>query len=353
MATGDKIIVPAQAAGFASFWGQISKGAGDTLNLPEGMLNIGGNGKGYLTSQEVDWNPYLAANNDGSFSAVTLGDDIYIYACQDPSGTAKWVASKNTTVPTGYSADSSRKVGGCHVGRYRAVANRYDTAYVPAVQILPNSCWDLQHRPTCDPTGMVEVVPNRLWVDIYLNSEGAGVWPENIPLSKYGATIIRDTIYSRSDFHQLVSNAGKRLPTPEEFLRYAEGAPAGLDGSNDQAWSATTNTGPTAAGGVAKAVSQYGVVDAVGNVWEWLDAHYDLGDSNGSVTPYAWDATVVNVGKDAAMPRGSVYRYAWRSFIGGGYWSDGVSCGARCLHSGATPWDAHGDVGLRGVCDSL
>ncbi len=163
----------------------------------------------------------------------------------------------------------------------------------------------------------------------------------------------REQIYSRSDFHQLISNAGKRLPTVEEFLRYAEGAPGGLDGSNDQAWAATTNTGPTTVGGVAKAVSQFNVVDAAGNVYDWLDSHYDLGDYSGNVTPYAWDAAVVNVGKDAATPRGSVYHAAWRSFVGGGNWDHGVHCGARCLDSAAGPWGADGHVGLRGVCDSL
>jgi hypothetical protein len=350
---GDKIIVPAQAAGFASLFGRIEKGSGDTLNLPEGMLNIGGNGKGYLTSQESNWDPFDAANNDGSFSSANLGDDIYIYACQHSSGTAKWIASKNTTVPTGYTAGDSRKVGGFHVGRFRGIANRYDTAYVPPTQIIPNSCWDIQHRPTCDPTGMAEIVPGSLWADIYLNSEGAGTWPENIPVSKYGATLIRDNIYSRSDFHQLINNAGKRLPTPEEFLRYAEGAPQGSDTDNNTAWSDASNTGPTTAGGVAKAVSQHNIVDAAGNLWEWLDAHYDLGDYAGNTTPYEWDQTLVDVGKDSTIARGSVKHCSWRSFIGGGKWNEGVYCGSRCLGSHANPWNSSGNVGLRGVCDAL
>jgi len=353
MAIGDKFIIPAMAAGFSSLFGTINKSAGDTLNLPEGMVNVGGNGKGFLLESVANWNPALPANNDGSFAALALGDDIYIYAVQAASGTAQWVASANSTVPAGYTSSDSRKIGGFHFGRVRPVASRYDTVYVPPIQIVPNSCWDLQHRPTCDPTGMVEVTPGSLWVDVYLNSEGGGIWPENVAVSAYGAAVIRDTVYSRSDFHQLVRNAGKRLPTIEEFLVYAEGAPAGLNGSNDQAWTATTNTGPTTAGGVAKSVSMQNVVDVVGNAWDWLDAHYDLGDYNGSVTPYTWDQTVVDVGKDAATPRGAVSHVRWHSFIGGGYWDEGVHAGARCLISNASPWDANGIVGLRGVCDAL
>ena len=345
MASGDKIVIPAQAGGFASLFGQIGKGTGDTLNLPEGMVNIGGNGKGYLLAAQTDWDP--TTNDDGTVAALALGDDVYVYAVQDASGTAQWIASKNSTFPTGYDATNSRKIGGFHYGRVRSIADRYNTSITPATQIVPNSCWDLQHRPTCDPTGMVEVITGSLWVDIYLNSEGSGTWPENVPVSAYGATAIKDDIYSRSDFHQLVANAGKRLPTVEEFLRYAEGAPAGLDGNNDQAWAATGNTGPTTTGAVAKAVSQYNVVDAVGNLWDWLDNHFDLGGT------FAWSNSVVNVGKDSATARGYVSHAAWRAFIGGGAFNDGVLAGARCLSSNAAPWGAHGNVGVRGVCDAL
>jgi len=260
-------------------------------------------------------------------------------------------------VPTGYTASNSRKIGGFHYGRVRPVASRYDAAYAPAVQIVPNSCWDLQHRPTCDPTGMVEVVPGKLWVDIYLSSEGAGTWPENTPVSAYGATPIKDDVYARVDFHLLTRNAGKRLPSAEEFLTYAEGAPQGNDANNDTAWSATTNTGPTSTGAVAKAVSMFNVVDAAGNLWEWLDDHYDLGLEGRA----AWSTAIVDVGKDAAFARGQAYTYvygtsdtsSWRGFLGGGPFDVGVRCGARCLHSVADPWGAYGTVGLRCVCDAL
>ena len=336
-----------QPAGSVWLMGQIEKGTGDTLNLPEGQINIGGNGLGYLLTAQTDWDPVLADNQDGTITALALGDNVYIYAVQQASGIAKWVASYNSTVPSGYTTANSRKVGGFHYGYVRPIANRYDTAFVPTAQIVPNSCWDLQHRPTCDPTGMVEVIPGSLWVDIYLNSEGSGVWPENIPVSAYGATPIKDDIYSRSDFHQLIANAGKRLPTVEEFLRYAEGAPAGLDASNDQAWTATTNTGPTTTGAVAKAVSQYNVVDPVGNLWDLLDNHHDLGGT------FAWDSTVVDVGQDSAIARGSVYHAAWRAAVGGGNWANGVLAGARCLYLNAYPWTANGNVGLRGACDAL
>jgi len=355
MAAGDKIVIPAQAAGFVSLFGYMGKGTGDTLDLPEGMVNIGGNSLGYLLAAQTDWDP--VANSDGSFAGLALGDDAYIYAVADASGTAQWVASKNSTVPDGETADTSRKIGGFHYGRVRTVAERYDTGITPATQIVPNSVWDLKHRPTCDPTGMVEVVPGKLWVDIYLASEGSGTWPENIPVSRYGVPPIKDDIYARSDFHLLARNAGKRIPGAEEFLTYAEGAPQGNDANNDTAWSASSNSGPTNTGAVAKAVSMFNVVDAAGNLWEWLDDHYDLGIENRAL----WSTAIVDVGKDAAFARGQAYTYvygasdasSWRSVIGGGRFGRGVYCGSRCLISDAGPWRAVGSVGLRCVCDAL
>lgn len=347
-------VQPSGAAGFVSFWGSISVGAANTLNLPEGQINIGGNGRGYVIDAVTGWSPWVAENNDGTPTGLTLGDDIYLYACATDTGVAKILASKSATYPTGYTAATSRKIGGFHIGRIRGVANRYDLAYVPVVGIVPNSVWDLQHRPTCDPTGMVEVVPGKLWADIYLNSEGPGTWPETVPVSRYGVMPLRDDTYARSDFHQLARNAGKRLPTMEEWLCLAEGAPQGADGNNDYAWSRTANTGPTTTGNVAKSISQLNLADTVGNLWEWIDNHYGL-----NIGAHAWLTAPANAGRDAAIPRGQAYTPAssgasgWRAWIGGGTWDDGARCGARCLHSDANPQNAIGIVGLRCVCDAL
>ena len=339
--------IPAQGAGHFEMMGSIAAASANLLDIPEGLVNIGGNGKGYVINGVENWDPTDVANRDGSLAALVLGDDVYLYAVQGNDGRATIIASTNITVPGGYTAATSRKIGGFHYGRVRPIAQRYDLPFNPATQIVPNSVWDLQHRPTCDPTGMVEVTPGGFWADIYLNSEGSGAWPENIPVSRYGASPIKDDVYARSDFHLLLRNAGKRVPTVEEFLTYAEGAPAGQDGNNTYAWSATTNTGPTTTGAVDKSVSMFNVVDAAGNLWDWLDNHLDLDGS------YTQDFSVVNVGKDSATPRGAVYHAGWRCFLGGGHFGNGAYCGSRCLYSFAIPWYANGTVGLRGVCDAL
>lgn len=337
----------AAAAGYFSMMGKMSAAGATLLNIPEGSVNIGGNGKGFLIAAQTEFDVSDSANHDGSFTSLALGDDIYIYAVDDGVAEAKLIASKNVDMPDGYSAVDSRKIGGFHYGRVRPIANRYDTAYVPTIQIVPNSVWDLNHRPTCDPTGMVEIVPGGFWADIYLNSEGEGTWPENVPVSRYGVTPIKDDVYARTDFHLLVRNAGKRLPTVEEFLTYAEGAPAGKDGNNTYAWSATSNSGPTITGGVEKSVSMFNVVDSVGNLWEWLDNHLDLGGN------FSRGTSVVNVGKDSSTPRGLGYLGDWRCFFGGWTYDSGASCGSRGISSAAVPTSMDGAVGLRGICDAL
>lgn len=351
MATGDKLIIPAQAAGFFSLFGNIKKGAGETLNLPEGMMNIGGNGKGYLLEAVTGWDP--AANSDGSFSSLNLGDDVYIYAVQHASGIAQWVASKNSTVPTGFGADNSRKVGGFHYGRIRGVENRYNVSYTPVVGIVPNSCWDLRHRPTCDPTGMAEVVPGKLWADIYLASEGAGSWPNTVPVSRFSATPLTGTEgYSRYlDYPVLAANAGKRIPQMAEWFAIADGSPQGSDSNNDTAWSATSNSGRTATGTVAKAISSLNIVDCVGNVWEMLTDNYDVGSTSSS--DYNYDKEITEHGQDAGEQRGEIYHRLWRIWIAGGYWTHGARCGSRSVNANHTPWHVNSTTGLRLVCDSL
>lgn len=49
--------------------------------------------------------------------------------------------------------------------------------------------------------------------------------------------------------------------------------------------------------------------------------------------------------------RGQVNHVAWRHAIAGGNWANGAFCGARTLNLNANPWNANGNVGVRGVSD--
>lgn len=344
--------IPAMGAGHFQMMGSVVASGAMRLDVPEGILNIGGNGKGFVLSPRTDWDPTAEGNQDGSLDGLALGDDVYLYATQGADGRAGLIASKNITVPGGFTAENSRRIGGFHYGRVRPMANRYDSAYVPVIQLVPNSVWDLAHRPSCDPTGMAEIKPG-LWADIYMASIVSGSWPEAILGSVYGVQPIKDTAYNRVDLWEMLNRSGKRLPTFDEWVLGAHGAPAGVDGNNDTAWTKTTNTGPTTNGAVIKSVSCRNLVDTVGNLWESLSHNYDIGDYAGSSNGYVWDAAAVNTGADSGFARGFVIHVRWYSALAGGYYAYGRYCGARTLSTNSSPWTAGGDVGVRGVCESI
>lgn len=341
-------IEAAKMPGFIAIMGQVAAAGATTLNIPDMAVNIGGHGQGFIINALSGWSP--VDNQDGTIgSEMQLGDDIYLYAVANPAGVADLVASKNITAPDGYDTLNSRRIGGFHFGLWRPTSERYNKAYVPQTIIVPTSVWDQNHRPTCDPSGMVEVIKGQLWADIYLSSEDGTPWPETVPLSRYGATPLSGTEgYSRYlDSPILAANAGKRLPTVAEFFRYADGAPEGNANDNDTAWSAETNSGRTATGSVTKAVSCTGVVDAVGNLWEPTLDHYDVGSA--TTSDWVYDRAIIENGKDSAELRGEMYHVRWRFWLAGGSFGRGSRCGARCASSYSNPGYVDSGVGLRCV----
>lgn len=362
------LAIPSMAAGFFSLLGNIEKGTGDTLNLPEGMVNIGGNGYGYLLAAQNNWDPTAVGHHDDTFSALAVGDDIYIYAVQDASGTAQWVATKNSTYPNGYSAANSRKIGGFHFGRVRVVnsdgvpidagtSTPYGAGWESNVvdgAILPNAVWDLANRPACDPTGMAKVDATT-WADIYLVSAAVAVSRSGSKLasglghSACNATPLTGTEYLHMyNFVELAQRQGKRLLTLAEWLQAAEGSPQGNDADNNNAWSATTNSGRTTTGAVANAVSAKGFVDCAGNVFEWTNEFLTKEDP----TNLALGWYDVMVGQTV----GQLYMQHSASLLAvcvGGSWNAGVKAGSRTVDLRSYPWNVSADLGARFACDAL
>lgn len=365
----DAVRLIGQPAGSVSLMGEITKGTGDTLNLPDGQINIGGNGLGFILQTQTDWDPVDVANRDTSFTALAVGDNIYIYAVQQASGIAKWIASKNSTYPTGYTANNSRKVGGFHFGRVRVVdtngtpINGSSAAYgagwesnVTNGSIVPNSCWDLSNRPICDPTGMAKV--GRIWVDIYpvsaavATAVSSGKLTAGQGVSAYNATPLTGTeLLNQYLFNELAQRTGKRLLTLNEWTQCAEGSPQGNDADNVNAWSATTNVGRTGTGTVVNAVSARNIVDCVGNVYEWLDEFVVRWDDTG-VAGQAWSSKDPMPGQGL----GQLFMYdeqALVAVIAGGSWSNGLRDGSRTVSLSGCPWFVSTDVGSRFACDAL
>jgi hypothetical protein len=339
MASGDKTLIPAMAAGFVALDGEITKGSGDTLNTPEAMINIGGNGYGYVLDAQTDWDP--TANGDGTVGSLALGDDVYVYAVRDASGKASLVASKNTSIPSGYPADNSRKLCGFHYGRTRPTSEAYNAGFTCPTEIIPNSVWDLQHRPKCDPTGMVEVIPGMLWMDIYLASEDGTAWPDTIPLSEYNATPMagNEGYALYYDYLRLARNAGKRLPTTGEWLAAAYGVPQGATGQGGR-----INTGQMTGYGF-DCVSCLNIDQPSGNLRQTADGLFN--EDNAS----SWNSNP-DAGKDSAEDHGDAYGSNMRVMTMGGSWIRASEAGARCALRYA-PWAVYSLDGFRAACDSL
>lgn len=149
---------------------------------------------------------------DYTVVANRAGKDFYIYAT--PDGLK---VSANATVPTGYTAANSRKIGGFHclclsVG---AISGHSLTGFITG-DILPASIRDLLWRPTCNPEGMVYSAAADVWVDIYLQS-GTGTNTR----SAYGATITDTRAYW--DHQDDLAAVGKRMLFDAEFQQIALG----------------------------------------------------------------------------------------------------------------------------------
>jgi hypothetical protein len=303
-------------------------------------------------------------------SAFAFGADHYIWAGEPASGTIPVLKiSLSATSPAGMT--NPKIIGGFHFGKIR---NSF-TATDVANGILPNSAWDLAHMPKCyllglsDPAtyqlgGMVEVIPGSLWVDIYLASDGGGTLPNKRVYSKINVVPITGTEgLNWYDFAVRGRVVGKRMLTYAEWTAAALGSPQGIDASNLNGWTKTTNTGRVKTGATVSGdsdtnyilgynTSLLNVRDCVGNVWEWLA---DLSNRHDS-TAWAYQ-NVLDAGELAASSDfGQAYlpnNVGMVAYIAGGYWADGVLAGARAVHVGAYPWYVNTSVGCRFACDSL
>ena len=142
------------------------------------------------------------------------GKDFYLYAT-----TSGLKLSANSTVPTGFDASTSRKIGGFHclclsVG---AISGHSLTGFLTG-DILPASIWDVQWKPACSPEGMVYSAEAGVWVDIYLQSGTSAT-----TRSAYLATTTDERNYW--DHQDDLATVGKRMLSDAEFQQIALGSP--------------------------------------------------------------------------------------------------------------------------------
>ena len=274
-------------------------------------------------------------------SSITVasrsGKDLYVYAVENGSYTPSFIISMNSTYPDGYTAATSRKLGGFHCECVAVgTISGHSLNGLAVGSIIPTSAWDLWHRPECNPEGMVYSQNLNLWVDIYLSSVSGSKLA-----SVYGGTIADGT--SATKFHwykfaQWVALSGKRLPTQEEFISFSTGSNQGTNINNS---ADPVTTGGHYATGNIRMISNIGCEDCCGCHWQWgLEAGGPYGEASWS---NAFDEN------DDSGQKGQHYNVPNRAPLGG-FWSIGAVCGSRSSNWSYSPLYLNSYLAARGVC---
>ena len=290
----------------------------------------------------VDNDTTLQLSTAGQPSALA-GKDVYIYACQpiDVSSTQPvLVLSLNSTVPTGYSADNSRKIGGFHclcldVG---TIDGHTLSGYVTG-DILPASVWDLIHRPKCKQGGMIYLDVTDTWHTIYgLSWDGTnlvsvyqGIWADGTSAKKW---------HGEATLEQL-ERQNMRLDWRHEFQMYAKGS---NEQTNIQGSSDPNTTGGHKDTASRRMISNYGAEDCCGALWQWT---MDLGFAGGS----GWNDSVYNSqvdDKSYGRSYGTLYR-----LLVGGIWDGGSGCGSRSVACNGSSAPVVAACGARGASEPM
>lgn len=269
------------------------------------------------------------------------GKDVYIYACkpQDISSTEPiFVLSLNSTVPTGYTASSSRKIGGFHClcADVGTIDGHTLSGYVTG-DILPASIWDLLHRPKGDSEGLAYDEVSECWLSIYQLS-----WDGTKLVSVYNGVIADGTSTKKwhgEAFIEQLMNQKMRLPWRHEFQMAAKGSNEGTSIKN----AADPNTtGGHVDSNNRRMISNIGLEDCCGCSWQWA---MNLGFAGGS----AWNNSVYNSSIDSQR-YGQSYGTLYRLHLGAS-WYYGSSCGSRAVacHNGSST--VYSDFSARGASE--
>ena len=267
------------------------------------------------------------------------GKDVYIYACEPTSGTEPiFVLSLNSTVPTGYTANNSRKIGGFHclckdVG---VIEGHTLSGYVTG-DILPATRWDLLHRPKGEPEGFAYEELTDCWIAIYLPS-----WDGTKLVSVYNGVIADGTSTKKwhgEAFYEQFAKQGMRLVWRHEFQMGAKGS---NEQTNIQGSSDPNTTGGHVDTAGRRMISNIGLEDCCGVLWQFA---MDLGFAGGS----DWTNSVYNSAVDDRS-YGQTYGTLYRLLLGA-RWNLGVSSGSRSAHCNSSAADVRVMSSARGASE--
>lgn len=318
-----------------------------TVTIPaDTWVNI--NGTGYISETDTTLNLSTAGT-----ASNRAGKDVYVYACTPSSGTEPaFILSLNSTVPTGYTATTSRKIGGFHclcldVG---SISGHTLSGYATG-DALPNSQWDLLHRAASENEGMVFISQINKWVDIYLASVS-----NSKLVSTYKGTIAdgsSDPSFNGEKFSEWLGLVNKRPLWRQEFQVAAKGSNecTNISGSSDP-----VTTGGHIDTSSRRMISNYGLEDCCGVSWQFLNdtpEYYPgatFSDSDFWLSGYSWNIKSVYNSSIDNQTYGSCNGMLRRLLAGGG-WGNGSLCGSRSLACYILSSLGRGDSGVRGVSE--
>lgn len=218
-------------------------------------------------------------------------------------------------------------------------------------------------------SGMVPIQSNEnvVCVDVYEASPGEGC-PHTDPANMLETekNVESDTCYAASvadvdpwrfvslaQAQRMCASAGKRLPTPDEWYRFALGVDTEhcvIDNETPQ----RTGNNPCA--------SAAGVYDTVGNVWEWVDTTITHSNYNGRSLPeegYVASVDSSGIAITSADAPDVLYEedYFWSEsegvfgMIRGGFYGSGPDAGLYAVNASVPTDFASQGVGFRCVED--
>ena len=234
--------------------------------IPKNMrINI--NGEAYISTRNVTLNTSTLGEN-------LAGKDVYIYALAGSGTEPDFVLSLNSTVPTGYTAENSRKIGGFHcLCKDVGIIEGHALSGYVAGDILPATRWDLEHRPKGSPEGFAYEELTDCWIAIYLPS-----WDGTKLVSVYNGVIADGSSAKKwhgEAFYEQFVKQGMRLVWRHEFQMGAKGSNEQTDiqGSSDP----NTTGGHVDTAG-RRMISNIGLEDCCGVLWQFA---MDLGFAGG------------------------------------------------------------------------
>ena len=288
-----------------------------SIVIPKNMrINI--NGEAYISTHNVTLNTSTLGEN-------LAGKDVYIYALAGSGTEPDFVLSLNSTVPTGYTAENSRKIGGFHcLCKDVGIIEGHALSGYVAGDILPATRWDLEHRPKGSPEGFAYEELTDCWIAIYLPS-----WDGTKLVSVYNGVIADGSSAKKwhgEAFYEQFVKQGMRLVWRHEFQMGAKGS---NEQTNVQGSSDPNTTGGHVDTAGRRMISNIGLEDCCGVLWQFA---MDLGFAGGS----GWTNSVYHSAVDDRN-YGQTYGTLYRLLVGSS-WSCGAGCGSRsagCFGSSA------------------